>query len=325
MLCIFCLEEKPARSGAGEHPIPLSVGGSWTIDRLCEDCDNKFRFTHDARLTEVTKIAERRELLKLAGHSGKVPNTLDKALERPVLVKDAPYHKMLVRRKSDGTLNAKTIPKVDFEITITEDERCFASIRSETFVIGMMPPEEAQDLIRRRLRVALEERDISFPEDVISAAAEKMFAEVEVFDRPITVEVHRTIKSAGFAASMFKAVYEAAWYWLGDTWLNDPQADRMRRHLGGDESITIRGKITEGPLRRINTTPTPADRAHAVYLMNGGNVLAIEVYLFDLFSIGAVVTESPELYVLPSTSAIIMDAAAGTLRELQSKQLFENG
>jgi hypothetical protein len=70
MVCIFCLQEKPARTGEGEHPIPLAVGGSWTIDRVCEDCDNKLGYTHDARLSEGTKVAERREALKFAGNSG---------------------------------------------------------------------------------------------------------------------------------------------------------------------------------------------------------------------------------------------------------------
>src|SRR5579872_5357809 len=128
MLCIVCLQEKPARTGAGEHPIPLSVGGTWTIDRVCVDCDSKFGHTHDARLTKVTKVVERREALKLAGNSGKVPNGLNEALARgPVAVADEPHHRMLMRQAADGSFNAKTIPNIEFEISKSEDGAVLAA------------------------------------------------------------------------------------------------------------------------------------------------------------------------------------------------------
>lgn len=40
MLCIICMEMKPQRACGGEHVISYALGGSLTIDRVCEDCDN---------------------------------------------------------------------------------------------------------------------------------------------------------------------------------------------------------------------------------------------------------------------------------------------
>lgn len=323
MHCIFCLQNKPARRGAGEHPIPLSVGGSWTIDRVCENCDNKFGHTYDARLTKVTKVVERREALRLAGNSGRVPNALNDALARgPVTVADAPHHRIVLRQAPDGSFDAKTIPNIEFNITREQDGGVVAAIRPETFVIGMIPADEASNLIARRLKSALNEHGISFADEIITAAADKMFAEVEVFNKPTTVNVRREVINSGFGGSLLKAAYEAAWYWLGDDWLCDPEADRIRQHLDGDDSISIKGKLQEGQLRTVAVSPIPREYAHVIYLIDTGRCLAIEVQLFDLFSLGVVVTNSTERYQLPNTGAIVMDVARGTYRELPSRDLF---
>jgi hypothetical protein len=326
MLCIFCLQEKAARTGAGEHPMPLSVGGTWTIDRVCVDCDSKFGYTHDARLTKVTKVVERREALKLSGNAGKVPNGLNQALARgPVAVADQPHHRMLVRQARDGSFDAKTIPNIEFEISKSEDGAVLAAIKPETFVIGgEVSQDEATDLIARKLKATLKSHGIFFADDIIAAAADKMFAEVEVFEKPITVRVGREMINSGYAASLLKAAYEAAWYWLGDGWLSDPEADRIRRHLQGDESITIRGKIQEGEIRAVDVSPTNREHAHVIYLVHTGKTLAVEVHLFDLFSVGVVVSNDPDKYKMPDSGAIVMDAVNATCRELPSKDLFRS-
>ncbi|HEY1682159.1 MAG TPA: HNH endonuclease [Candidatus Tumulicola sp.] len=323
MLCIFCIQERPARSGAGEHPIPLSVGGSWAIDRVCEKCDNEFGYTHDALLTRVTSVAARRAQLGLAGNSGRVPVNPSEVLPRhPVSVVDAPYHKMILRRDVAGKIKARSIPNIEFDISDGDGEGVLVAIRPETFVIDVIPEIEAVELITRRLTRALEERGFQFNNEIIEAAAEKLFSQVSVFERPITVRVERKTVNRGFAASLFKAAYEAAWYWLGDDWLSDPEADRMRRHLRGDESILIRGAIQAGEIRPVRVAPATRSAAHVIYLVNAVACFTVELQLFDIFSIGVLVTNEPGRYTVRKFSAIIMDAVGGTFRELASNELF---
>ncbi len=85
MQCVFCQSKKFARN-TGEHVLPVSLGGSWTIPGVCEEWDNRFGTTHDADLAKFTPIEKRCEELRLAGHSGAVPNRLRDALSRPVPV-----------------------------------------------------------------------------------------------------------------------------------------------------------------------------------------------------------------------------------------------
>ena len=85
MHCIICRQEKPERTGQGEHVIPLSLGGSWTIDRVCEDCDNKMGTRWDAGLAKLAVIEDRRLEFGLVGHSGRLPNPIRDGLARPCL------------------------------------------------------------------------------------------------------------------------------------------------------------------------------------------------------------------------------------------------
>jgi len=70
MKCIFCLLEKEESL---EHVFPLAVGGALTTERVCRDCNCRLGDHVDCKRINHLFIVMRRNQLKLAGHSGRVP------------------------------------------------------------------------------------------------------------------------------------------------------------------------------------------------------------------------------------------------------------
>ena len=83
MLCIVCITMKPPRSSKGEHVIPVALGGSLTIRRVCLTCDNRLGNTADAGLINLSSVEERRSELGLEGNRGGVPDPKRAELRKP--------------------------------------------------------------------------------------------------------------------------------------------------------------------------------------------------------------------------------------------------
>ena len=75
MLCIICMAMKPKRTSGSEHVIPYALGGSFTIRRVCLDCDNRLGNIADAGLINLSTIERRRHELQLSGQRGAIPRS----------------------------------------------------------------------------------------------------------------------------------------------------------------------------------------------------------------------------------------------------------
>ena len=84
MFCIFCLKEKTPRSDGGEHVVPKGLGGSFTIDRVCLDCDNYLGGKVDRTLQEQNDLKIRRIELQLRGQRGEIPDVYRDAIGKAV-------------------------------------------------------------------------------------------------------------------------------------------------------------------------------------------------------------------------------------------------
>lgn len=315
MHCIICRSEKPRRTGDGEHPIPLALGGSWTIDRVCIECDNTFGMSFDARLSKLTAIEERRIELKLEGHSGKLPNRLREALRQPVQVTDDPHHRVKVSLKEDGSYDVFTIPNIEFEIIVNPDGSWAAALAPHRMVLDPRNRDSAEEMIAKRLQQALADRGITADPDEIKGASAHLAASLTLVANQKAVSVPYTIRTGGHGPALLKIIYEAAWYWLGDPWLDDPIARAMNASLRGDETISLQGRVRDGVDVRFDLGNLPQREAHVIFLLCSNGKFIVECQLFDLISGGFVITEHSTAYKTPETDAIVMDAPGGYFTE----------
>jgi hypothetical protein len=117
MTCIVCMKMKPLRLGVGEHVIPLAIGGSFTIDRVCVDCDNRLGASADAGLIQLSAVEDRRAQLQLAGNAGVVPDPATQRYRGPLSEIGDDRHKIVLRRdRQTGEVTPKTLSRVEFDV-----------------------------------------------------------------------------------------------------------------------------------------------------------------------------------------------------------------
>jgi hypothetical protein len=324
VLCIFCRKEKPPRTGEGEHVVPLAIGGSWTIDRVCVDCDSEFGSRIDSRLIKLTRVEERRIELELTGHSRRVPNPLREALAQPVRVVGAPHHRLKVNIDELGQYRVHTIPNIEFIVTTFDDGSWLVELPPNKLVLDPSNREEAVPMISRRLKEALAEAGIAINDTAATEASAHLVSGLTLVEEEATVEAPFAIREGGDGPALVKIVYESAWYWLGDQWLDDPVARAMNAQLHGDQGIELRGRIKRSAGTSFNLGELAQRDAHVLFLFNTpADHYIVEVQLFDIITAGFVVSNNASAYRHPDNDAIIMDAHKGRFKHVALESILK--
>jgi hypothetical protein len=312
--CIFCRNEKPERLGEGEHVIPLSLGGSWTIERVCVDCDNELGSRYDAGLAKLTVIEDRRAQLGLVGHSRRPPNRIRDGLAQPVSVNGEPARRMNVQMNDHGRImGLHTIPFANFNISVGADGAPVIGLEADQVGIDPRDVPKAGQILRRFLREALAKSGVVITADEETRVIADCVSRLERVDVDTTVEVPVPTRTGGHLGSMLKCAYEAAWYWLGETWLDDPQAVNINRHLRGDDNATVQVNTKQGELRAFDVMPLLQANAHVIALFQSEQGTGIiDIQLFDKVGVSFIVTDDIAAYRPPLSHAIVMDAVSGT-------------
>jgi len=303
----MCLQDK---SPSREHVIPLAIGGALVIDRVCKDCNGSFGQAADAGLIRQHEMAVRRAELNLKGQSGTVPDPFRDALRQPVGVGQNGNHKVILRRKTTGELDARTIPDVVFEVQklpggfYVRNERCFIDAR------------ERDANKEKIIEDALQKAGLTGDQQIQEA--------FEKFSSTLVEEQEQTIFQPVIAANMgghqlgvLKIAYEMAWYWLGDSWLDDPQAAVMRSALRGEAPL-MQAALFDPASFFLDAYHSK--RNHLIFVFEGKGRLMIVVRLLDVFAVGFVLTDTPKQYTMPATDVLINDAVA---KEIQFTSLAE--
>jgi hypothetical protein len=312
--CIFCRIEKPERGGDGEHVLPLSLGGSWTIERVCVECDNDLGSRYDAALAKLTAIEDRRIELGLVGHSRRLPNRIRDGLREPVIVKGEPARRMSIKMDDAGRITSHhTIPYANFEVKV--DPEGAVSVNLSPDQVGIDPRDlpKAGQIFRRFLKDALSKAGVSMTNEEEIRIIQHCIGALESVDVDTTVEVRMPNRKSGHLGSMLKVAYEAAWYWLGDSWLDDPVAVRINQHLRGNDSLDVRASLEQMSLRGFDVSPLEQSRAHVIALckLESGEGV-VDIQLFDKVGVSFVITGNLMAYSLPASHAVVMDPLSGT-------------
>jgi hypothetical protein len=300
MLCIICMKMKPRRTSGGEHVIPYAMGGSFTIRRVCLDCDNRLGNTADAGLINLSSIEQRRVELELAGHRGEPPHPLRSAMKTRLTSAADPMLRVKLRPGSQpGEIVGRTLPYVEFDVQRFPEGTLIQPAR---VYIDPTDVDKAEALAAQALRVA----GISDDSAVKRMAREfadslQHVEETHLFKQTIEVRV------GGHEDGLLKIAYELAWYWLGDSWLDDPAAVAMRDKLNGRvPSGPIRGKIYDDANVGVVAMEGDPRVVHVGYVYPVDGQMVLFVRIFDLMTVGFAVTADASKYTVPEKNAIVM-------------------
>jgi hypothetical protein len=277
MRCIFCLEDRP---DGWEHVFPEAIGGTLTTTRVCTDCNSTLGSQVDAKLTGFPTVVMRRWELKLPGYSGKVPDPLN-WLGTGILASDPTQKIKASVNPSNGKADIELVTNkkilADGTIQFAIDRRNFTEIPliiQRTRVRAGLPPLDAADL---------------------SQAVRAVEADCQTSENP---DVLHTISSEPCQRPLLKIAYELAFQWLGEDYLHDEMAARLR------EAIMGRAGLESTRMQQYTGSEHPPFRfwaednnAHIAYTSVQEDDVIVYLRIFDVLSAAVVVSEGRSRYV----------------------------
>ena len=284
MRCMFCLKDRP---GSLEHVFPLAIGGCLTTLRVCGPCNSFLGREVDAGLTDNVLMVLRRSQLGLAGNSGTVPDPF-KTIFRHGTLADRPDHRVVVQLNTETGMFDVRLLHHESMVTLP-DGREVKQILIDAGDAASLP----KILQRERKRAGLPP---ATPEEL-----EKELANVElrtIEHPPVKHSIETGEKE--LRRGILKIVYELAFLWLGEEYLDDPIAAQLRSAiLSGDEGRLgdIRGEITGAQDSDAFHFWSPNKDMHFAYATctEGGIVLCVRILDFAVARI--IVAADPRMYL----------------------------
>lgn len=235
MQCIFCLQE---REPSVEHVYPDAIGGTLIIDRVCKPCNDWLGTNVDVLLTDHVAILAKRNQLGIPNRSGKAPTWHD-VFGLGAMANDPNQRVKIVEDAKTGKIKPTFLHK---EVR-TKPDNGAAGINvtidaSQVAAIGKI-------IERTRKREGLPPLSEAALHEQIEAAG----AEIGTIEHPEVI--HKLAFDLWhYQRAICKIIYELAWHWLGDAYLDDPIAHKLRNVILHATEEEIRGQIQLG----ANTT-----------------------------------------------------------------------
>jgi hypothetical protein len=301
--CIICHEEKPKELFSEEHVFPDSIGGTLIIKSVCKKCNSYLGDHVDTHLVNHWLIQGIRQTLKIPGKSGKIPNPYEKAVldsdpsQQVRCIFDVesilkPYMVTNIKKsvQNDG--------KVRYQIKVDKSDKEKIPGIINTILRRKGLPEFAREEIEKHSKVNVE----PFP------TLKKTF----VID---TVQYQRAI---------LKIAYELAWYWLGDSYLNDTTGVIIHNCMC-DEGLKVdyyKKYTFKGRIKQINGSsfiPLPflnnEHNSHIAFLMELNGTIVCYIKVFNIFEGGITISDNVKNYPRFEEKFIIINPQTGVTRE----------
>jgi hypothetical protein len=286
MKCIFCLEE---RESSLEHVFPDAIGGTWTTDRVCKPCNDWLGSNVDGELTDHPGMLMKRFLLGIKNRDGSMP-PFERIFRGGVLANDREQRVTLQLDKKTGEL----VPKIIHQSTRTtlEDGREVIEVKVDASQAG-----ELEKIIKRtRKREGLP----PLSEEQLTAAVEAAKNNMVSVEKP---EVFHQLKIdfKSFRPAILKIIYEAAFIWLGDAYLEDPIAAVLRKAILEKTEDGVKGQLMFGDVPPFDKLFKDSPNSLIALSTRAGPAIVVAARILDLMSGLIVVTEHPNRY--PQTAA----------------------
>jgi hypothetical protein len=270
MRCIFCLKE---REPSEEHVFPAAIGGTLIIDRVCKPCNDHLGSNVDVLLTDHKAILLRRAEFGMGERSGKDIDPWKRVFGDGSLASNPELKIHLAPNPETGRME----PRMRYNSTRIEHDDGSEAVQIALDISQIGELEKIAQ--RHRKRAGME----PYSEKEIQALMASAREDTRTIEQPeVTYAVQ--MDSWEYHRGICKIIYELAWLWLGDGYLGDPIAEKLRAFiLSGDEQM-IAGRIC------MNTVELPLSlwngerKAHVAMGIQKGDAFLVAVRVFDFVS-----------------------------------------
>lgn len=285
MLCIFCDQERPSRI---EHIFPLAIGGTITIDRVCEECNSTLGSRVDAALSDFFPIRMRRANLALSGNNKEPPHWYEMFLGDAVLVGQTANRIQTTFNKATGKLETRQLYHA--EDVVTQDGKKMRRITIDARDKDQIPKIIQRERKRHGLRLFSDE-------ELAVAAGDYTTHSIE---QPL-VQRSLSFSFAYLRHAMMKIAYELAFLWLGETYLSDPLARELRAAICDPDIAStnnLTGYVGEAKACDAFKFWVPHEEHHLAFgTILAGKEIVICIRIFDIYAAAVVVSCDPGRYI----------------------------
>jgi len=296
MKCIFCLQDRPC---SDEHIFPFAIGADLVFDRVCAFCNSMLGISADAPLVEHPLVLLRRWQLSIPDRNGETPDAIGKILKFGVLADDPSQR---YRLTTDKTTREPKIELLHGEKAVALPDGGWAKQVSIDAVDLKAAKKKLETILQRERQrhklPSLTPGELEIQVTVILAQKPQTLLNP-------TINTIVKMDGFGFNLGLLKIAYEIAFRWLGECYLVDPYAEKIRailRAASREDAISAIGQI-----RYDSATPHEGSsppflpwrddvNEHIAYLRMNGDSLVMFVRVFDCVSCSVQVTESCEQY-----------------------------
>lgn len=303
MRCIFCSQDHPP---SREHIFPLAIGGTVTTVRVCASCNSILGSRVDSALNNFLPVRTRRAELGLAGNSGEPPSIFEIFLGDQTLIGPEANRIRTSLNKATGKLDHRQLYHVT-EVVMPDGKK------ARQITIDERDKDQIPKILQReRKRQGLPPLS---PEELASKAAE---FKVKAVEHPL-IKVEIPINFAYLRHAMMKIAYEFAFLWLGETYLDDPLAAKLREAiLNEDLSSTdsLAGYVGWAESCDLFQFWTPHKAHHQAFALVQSGIVFVAARVFDIYAVAIPVSHHGSRYFgidVEGANApfLVIDAATG--------------
>lgn len=303
MRCIICKVDKSNEEFNKEHIFPESIGGNITLNCVCIVCNSTLGHKVDSYLVNHKFIQCERLLLGISGKSGKIPNPLEEGYinssnKKIKYIFDAGKPKELC-----------TFP--DIKINCIGNEEIEIRVEADKKERDKLPL-----LINKKLkRLGLPELSKKEIDKIQNTQALPGYR--PWIHYPWEIDIFR------YQRAILKIAYELAYYWLGESYLDDKVGELLRLCISDPalegnwiRKYPLAARIEFIGERKNLWFPWKDDNDHHIALIDKVNRrIVCYIKIFNVFQGLITISISPTLYPKFSNKFIAINAQTKEMRE----------
>ena len=287
--CIICKKTKNDNEFNKEHVIPEFIGGSLTINNVCETCNSKLGEEIDSKLLKDFLIRAEIVEKKITNKKNK-----QKVLFEKLTSNKNPQIKLNAKRGKNGEFDKfecntslKSSPQNKNMHTIHYD-----SNKDEKTVL-----KEIEKIFKQKYEITLTEEKKK--EIMYKINNEHSYPQIE-FDFTSTIDFKK------LSREFIKIAYETAYYILGEKYLEDVIGQDLRESLFNESHELIEKYAERGmqlmpqpkPKEIFNELTKISDKnlIHFIEISEVNNKLYVAINLFNIYKNCICITETVDLY-----------------------------
>lgn len=274
MRCIICRKKILACENNREHVVPAALGGNFTIQNVCRQCNSFLGASVDVGLTENPIILLHMNIYKIK-KNGKYVNPYQKDM---IDTKTGTKMRMSINPQTGEFLAPERVsPSIEYEELPNNRKRAILTVSPKMEQAGM---KMLRNELKRKYNLNIQD----MKSHLVQRQSSKHF--------PV-LEYNETVNVYDFYLGVLKISYELACYWMGENYIECNYARKIANILKTRSFDDINRFFVNITSPEGNLIPTTTDTISVIMgrLPEKGGMFSF-ITIFNIFSVAIKICDS---------------------------------